>query len=319
MNYQFDKNLQFFVSELNRIDMEFRNGMRIDEALEGIKECIRESCVSCLEAEKEAGEALKALQVIFRDEIEPWFSQSWYMHRAFTKPRGYPGDFEILEGIYDQAIYASSGIGRLLDYYFLDTDLARAVMGRKNYCISVLEKHLSTYTEPTILDIACGPCRELREINKGLIGKPFHFHGIDNDQDALAHAAKKSVEAGIPEENLNFTKQNVLRLINPDNNIRLYGKYDLIYSVGLYDYLPDDILIRILNGTLAMLKEKGEYLVAFKDCNRYDKTEYQWHVDWHFYQRTEEDCTRLLQNTNARVVNSGRDESGIIQFFTLMT
>jgi extracellular factor (EF) 3-hydroxypalmitic acid methyl ester biosynthesis protein len=306
-----------FCDELIAIEKHFLSGIPIEKSVYKINESIRKSCAACADLELYASSDLKKLQTIFQNKIEPFFSQSWYMNRALTKPRGYPGDFEILEGIYDQTIFTPVGIGRLLDYYFLHTDLARAVMGRKNYCISILEKYLRTFPNPAILDIACGPCRELREIDPELMKKPFSFHGMDNDQDALAYAKEKAVEAGIPDENLRFTKQNVLRLINPENNIRLFGRYDLIYSVGLYDYLPDDILIRILNGTLAMLKENGEYVVAFKDCNCYDKTEYQWHVDWHFFQRTEEECCQLINKINPKIARLERDESGVILFFTL--
>lgn len=305
--------------ELEEIDNDFRSGLPLLDSVRRTKDSILKSCIKCAEIEKSRGSDIKELQKTFQHVIEPNFGQSWFMYRARAKPRGYPGDFEILEGIYNHQTKTNNGIGKVLDEYFLQTELAKAVTGRMNYCRKALGRWLSSQiiSEPDILNIACGPCRELRELDINCKERPFRYHGLDNDQAALDYAFEKSTNSGISRENLKFTKQNVLRLINPEYNIRNLGYYDLIYSVGLYDYLPDELLIRILKGTLVLLKETGEYLVAFKDSDKYDKTEYQWHVDWHFFQRTEQDCSQLLQTSGAKIVRLDRDESGIILLYTI--
>lgn len=76
MDHTYYQSLRFFISELTRIDMESRNGLHTGEALQRIKECIRKSCIFCLEAEEESGESLKELQVKFRDLIEPWLMET---------------------------------------------------------------------------------------------------------------------------------------------------------------------------------------------------------------------------------------------------
>lgn len=305
--------------ELEEIDKDYRTGLPLFDSVWRTKDSILKSCITCAEIELSQGSDIKELQKTFQNEIEPNFGQSWFMDRARTKPRGYPGDFEILEGIYNHQTKTNNGIGKVLDEYFLQTELAKAVTGRMNYCRKALGKWLSSQiiSEPDILNIACGPCRELRELDINCKERPFRYHGLDNDQAALDYAFEKSTNSGISRENLKFTKQNVLRLINPEYNIRNLGYYDLIYSVGLYDYLPDVLLIRILKGTLVLLKETGEYLVAFKDSDKYDKTEYQWHVDWHFFQRTEQDCNHLLKSAGAKIMHMDRDESGIILLYTI--
>lgn len=55
-----------------------------------------------------------------------------------------------------------------------------------------------------------------------------------------------------------------------------------------------------------------------KDCTKYDKSEYQWHVDWFFYQNNEEDCKNILKQLPVEIANIERDASGIIIFFTLV-
>jgi SAM-dependent methyltransferase len=308
-----------FCNELAGIESEFQSGLPAQIALNRLNESIKDSCISIGKLKLAENGNLKQLQTEFRESIQPWFSQSWFMNRALTKPRGYPGDFEILESIYNVAPKTANGIGKLLDEYFLQTDLAKAVRGRKEYCKTLIDKTITHATHTIrILDIACGPCRELREINDGFKQSPFQFVGLDYDQHALDYTQGKLLDAAISGEKFQLLKHNVLMLINPKRNVETLGMFDLIYSVGLYDYLPYDILASIINGTLPMLNKNGKYVIAFKDCNRYDKTEYQWHVDWHFYQRTEEDCIQLLDKVNADIIKIERDESGIILFFHLM-
>src|SRR5205814_1854847 len=103
---------------------------------------------------------LKATQARFREMIWPWFEKSWFMSRALSKPRGYPGDYELLTAIYDDET-KSTGIGAYLDRYFLNTTLARAVVARMQSVQEFLLDELARRRgDVTILNVASGACRE---------------------------------------------------------------------------------------------------------------------------------------------------------------
>jgi SAM-dependent methyltransferase len=304
--------------KLAALELDIEQGNKTPEdGVDIIVRLIRSSCTACSEVEENIESRILEMQEYLRDRIEPFFSQSWFMHRAVTKPRGYPGDYKILEAIYD-GNPKTHGLGKALDLYFLQSDLARAVRGRKNKCREIIRDFVPHHTDGSmrILDIASGPCRELHG-NGGNGLSPFKFVGIDNDEVALSYARNAVLKAGYDKNNFEFRKHNVLRLTSGEKNIDTFGKFDLIYSVGLYDYLPDKILLRVLKGSSEMLNENGRYVVAFKDCKRYDKNEYQWHVDWHFFPRTEEECRKIVTDSGMRIVKTERDETGIIIFYTL--
>jgi extracellular factor (EF) 3-hydroxypalmitic acid methyl ester biosynthesis protein len=90
----------------------------------------------------------------------------------------------------------------------------------------------------------------------------------------------------------------------------------LIYSVGLYDYLPDKVLKRLLTAQMNLLKPGGRMILAFKDAEAYDKTMYDWGCDWQFVKRTEPEVLDLLDDLGigADMVTPSRDQSGIILF-----
>src|SRR5262249_54042044 len=88
-----------------------------DATVEALTAAIDASLAVCAQLEKNlAGrdpKELKDIQLRYRESIWPWFGKSWYMQRALTKPRGYPGDFELLTSIYD-GMTRSLGLGGYL-------------------------------------------------------------------------------------------------------------------------------------------------------------------------------------------------------------
>jgi hypothetical protein len=137
---------------------------------------------------------------------------------------------------------------------------------------------------------------------------------IDADERALDYVGRHVVPAGKDLPDMHCVCYNALRLRSARNNIRKFGTCDIVYSIGLCDYLPDRALVPMISGLRDSLNDEGILYIAFKDANRYDKTEYQWHVDWHFYQRTEQDCRALFgaAGINGDSLQVTRDETGTI-------
>jgi hypothetical protein len=120
---------------------------------------------------------------------------------------------------------------------------------------------------------------------------------------------------------LQTVRYNALRTRSAKKNIELFGRVDVLYSAGLCDYLTDDTLIPMLSGWWDTLADGGVLYVAFKDAELYDKTPYQWHLDWHFYQRTQDDCWRLFREAgfDLPAMEMTRDATGIIMNFISRT
>lgn len=293
---------------------------REDDCLRELDEAIRRSRRACQRTETLIADdrtLLADVQQRFRQEIAEWFDRSWFMHRAKEKPRGYPGDYELLTGIYDRQP-KTRGFGGYLDLYFLRTTLARAVRARLKAAKMFLVREVARRRgDVAILNVACGPCREYVD---GLLHPSngrVHVTCIDADRQALEFVRAHVMTVGVDLPDMDCACYNALRMSSARNNIRKFGGCDIIYSIGLCDYIPDKHLVRMLRGLRDSLNRNGVLYVAFKDTKRYDKTEYQWHADWHFYQRTEEDCRELLQQGG--FVDGGlemtRDETGVIMNF----
>lgn len=289
-----------------------------DEFLRELTDAIHRSRIDCRVAEKAIGDdpvLLKSVQEEFRRIIGPYFDQSWFMQRAKAKPRGYPGDFEMLTAIYNGKT-KSTGFGGYLDLYFLKSDLARAVCARMAAIRSFLVREvLARTTKTSILNVASGPGREYTS-DFGSAVESVQLTCVDTDEAALEFLRSQVAESS-SEMDLSCVCYNALKMTSPEKNRLQFGSPDIIYSVGLCDYLPDRYLIRILDGWRQTAGENGIVYVAFKDALRYHAAEYQWHVDWHFYERTEEDCRKLFTQAGYDVdrMEVDRDDTGIIMNF----
>ena len=288
-----------------------------DDLLEKLTAAIHHSREACKAVECElTSEELKRAQERFRQEIAPWFDQSWFMQRAKLKPRGYPGDFETLTGIYEQ-LPKSKGFGRYLDRYFLKSDLARAVRGRLDGIQTFLIREtLHRAKRVSILDVASGPGREYAV--GFLSAKPgIALKCVDTDDQALEYL-RTHIDPNLQDSvELSCFRYNALKMSSAKANLATFGECDIIYSVGLCDYIPDRYLLRILEGWRESVSPDGIVYVAFKDSTQYVAAEYQWHVDWFFYERTEADCRELFARAgyDADRLQMFRDETGIIMNF----
>ena len=166
----------------------------------------------------------------------------------------------------------------------------------------------------SVLNVACGP---FREYTTG-IRVPNHCRlnvtCIDYDQEALDYVRALTAEPGTASPRVTCVRHNALRIGSSRANIEKFGCADIIYSVGLFDYLPDKHLVPLLAGLRESVNEDGVVYAAFKDCRRYDKTEYQWHLDWYFYERTEEEFMDLFAQAgyDMSALEVTRDSTGVI-------
>jgi SAM-dependent methyltransferase len=279
-----------------------------------------ESQAACARFEARHGgdpQVLKDVQDGFRRETAQWFERSWIAHRARSKPSGFAGDYEMLIKLYEEATPAR-GLGGYLDLCILDLPLARAVRARMKAAREFLVREIGSRNgNVRVLDIASGPCREYLQWPSNLGDARVEVIALDNDPLALAYV-NDHVACRLPKRiTLNATRYNAVRMRSAETTNRKFGKFDIIYSVGLFDYLPDDLLIDILGALPKSLAEGGVVYIGFKDTERYDKTPYQWHLDWFFFQRTKGDCLRLYERAGigTETVETFRDDTGIIMNF----
>lgn len=275
----------------------------------------------CAQFEKEVDDplAIKQAQVNFREKTHPLLSKSYFINRCRTWPQGHQGDFMTLELIYKN-MPMSDGLGYYLDRYAQAAPLGIGVRERVVKMRDLLKEGLRKRSNPKVLDVACGSCREVFELAPDIKASGAKFTCVDIDNAALNFALDRFAYAGLSEEHAELVQYNALRMFDLEIAQKEFGMQDIIYSIGFFDYLPDDFLVKLLSSLYLLLKPGGELIAAFKDVDCYPPQVYHWFVDWDgFLQRTERDFVRVFRDANipSSAISMTRVESGSIIFYSI--
>lgn len=206
--------------------------------------------------------------VVFRyafREIFPYVMRSRFAERAYFKPKGYAGDFMMIEMIYGNNPDGDGKLGRIIDKWCLASIPAMAVRGRRQLLADQLEKisdaKISGGGPINIMNLACGPNRELFDfIGRCNYSNAIEALCIDIDAEALQFTNQKTNT---------FTHGAAVRMMS-ENLIKWalnktdqdFGKQDIIYSSGLTDYLDRDLFLALINKCYDHLKPEGVLIVG---------------------------------------------------------
>lgn len=247
---------------------------------------------------RELGEAAQdgVGSYVFREAF-PYFMLSRMIDRSFSKPRGYAGDYYTIELIQLNEPSGDSRLGPLIDRHYLDSLPSRAVRNRRRFMTEALHTRWNAVAADrapfAVTSLAAGAGRELFDFMGNIPpDSPVSATFIDIDPQALTYGSHLAQESGIRNQVM-FAKENVIHLALGKGRTRLPPQ-DVIYSMGLLDYLKDKVVVRLLNWIHATLKPGGLVIVGNFAHDNPEKDFMDHILDWRLYHRSPDDMRRLF-------------------------
>ncbi len=282
-----------------------------DDPSPTIKEEHRETCFQILdsfnERLQEAGTLLQDSSVedyvwgfVFK-EIFPYFMRSRFAERVYFKPKGYAGDFLMIEMLYNNIPDGDGKLGKLVDHWCLGTSPAKAVRGRRvllrNLIKKFCERKRRTQNDPIrILNMGCGANREL-----------FDFFSECDYTDKIQATCVDADEGALDFTNryVNiFPHRATVRMLQ-DNVVKWglgrdkfnYGKQDIIYSSGLTDYLEKKVFQTLVSRCYEYLNPGGVLIIGNFGPNNPHRNFMDYIIHWKLIHRSEETLRELFAET----------------------
>ena len=233
----------------------------------------------------------------FRECVGQIMYKSVYAHRAFYKPKGYAGDYEMMNNVYHRELRGESLFAKCLQRYFVDEPAGQAVRNREVYMRSKIVEvlHQSGDKATKILSVASGPAFELQNLVKmGVNLEKAQFFILDQDLDALKFAQRRIQEAARGANvriNLNLLNLNIKQVIQnglPEQN------FDLIYSAGLFDYFTDPVAVYAATQLVKSTKAGGRVIIGNFSKDNPNQLAMELIMDWDLICRTKEDLMGLF-------------------------
>lgn len=207
-----------------------------------------------------------------RREIHPLMMCSPFMHRTFTKPLGYAGDYEMVNMILRDPWEGQNTYAKVINAVLLRTDVAQAHRNR----IEMLTEHLIAEARRVsglgqklrVLNVGCGPASEVcRFIERNALSDRVEFELVDFNQATLDYAEEKINQAIADHRrrtSVKFTHRSVHELLKQAARKKPVGEpnYDYVYCAGLFDYLGDRICGRLINFFYSQARPSGLVVVT---------------------------------------------------------
>lgn len=261
---------------------------------------------------------LKKCYEFLRLQVGHVFYKSPYGSRAFNKPRGYAGDFEMMNNVYFNELRGDSLFSKCVQRFFTDNPAGKAVRNRAVYLNHKISDALSRNKNSKILGVASGPAREIQKFffDDPVSASKCEIHLLDQDTEALKFSQKeifdicrsKGVKPNIHFHNLAI--KNIITEGLPLDN------FDLIYSSGLFDYFTDPVAQFAAKQLFNGLGEKGELIIGNFGSNNPAQFVMEALGDWYLIYRDEKKLAELYKaiTSNLRI----ESESEGVNLFAIL-
>jgi extracellular factor (EF) 3-hydroxypalmitic acid methyl ester biosynthesis protein len=232
----------------------------------------------CVEDPKQCHQALDELFLVLREVRSRINSKEWtqwildarkhpilqlihedpFTRRAYEKPRGYAGDAVMIDYIYGSEEYwpvpQASELGRQIFEYTTNSPAPEGVRARRAYVAKEIDKCADAIHRPHVLSLAAGNFREALLSSAVKRRKLGRIVALDSDAESLSEVGRCYGHLGIESKHT-----SVRQLFGNKHQL---GKYDLVYSTGLFDYLNQKSSCRLAANMFNMLNPGGKIIIA---------------------------------------------------------
>jgi extracellular factor (EF) 3-hydroxypalmitic acid methyl ester biosynthesis protein len=243
-----------------------------------------------------------------RKQLWNFIMCSPFMTRTNLKPRGYSGDSVMIKMIYDNQYEGHSTFGKLMHKHPAEHPAAQSVRNRRDLVTKLLSRKNSTDMKTNskkinVLSVACGPAFEIQDVlTTAEDCSKFHFTLLDQDDTALAEAGsqlsrlEKKLGAKIE---VDFLNESVRTMLATPKTDKMWGQFDYIYSMGLFDYLTTPAAKAVLAKLYQILKIGGQMAIGNFHISNPSRFYMEYWLDWVLYYRTEDELIGLLKNSHS--------------------
>jgi extracellular factor (EF) 3-hydroxypalmitic acid methyl ester biosynthesis protein len=218
-------------------------------------------------------------------DISVRMHQCPFTRHCYSKPRGYPGDAELIDFVYKHpdaraSIDTATSAGRTVLNVTVNVPACEAVRRRKEILARKVDEVANERSNAEVLAVACGHLREAESSLALKEGGIARLVATDQDQISLkkADSYRSTICSNIEVRNL-----TVRNLITAKHEL---GTFDLVYAAGLYDYLDARLAVRLTTTLFKLLKSGGRLLIPNFLTGLNQEAYMEVYMDWYLLYRT---------------------------------
>lgn len=258
--------------------------------------------------------------------LHPLIMRSPFPFRAFVKPLGYAGDYEMVNMMLRDPREGPTTYAEVVNTLYLRAGPAQAHRNRIKMLVDLLvsatERARVRDRPLRVLNVGCGPAVELENyiVSEDLYPDTY-INLIDFNQETLDYTKERianAVRTAKVRPSIDYTHLSVHELLRgaATNEQPAVGSgYDLVYCAGLFDYLSDRVCSRLLRLFYRLAAADG--VVAATNVHPRNSALYLMEhiLDWFLIYRDEQAMSGLAKGMGKQQVYC--DETGINVFLRI--
>lgn len=218
-----------------------------------------------------------------------------FLHRTYTKPLGYAGDYEMVNMICGNPFQGGTLFAKVLNFWFLQQAPAAAHRNRITFLVERIQEAALNAVRAgrvaQITSLGCGPAQEVQQfIRESELADRVHFRLVDFNQEtvnytaALLHTLKQRHHRRTQIEVVRKSVHQILKEAGRTGGPALDG-HDLVYCAGLFDYLTDQTCRRLTNILFESVLPGGMFISTNVDESNPRRLTMDYLMDWHLIYR----------------------------------
>ncbi len=262
-----------------------------------------------------------------RQRLHPLVLSAPFANRTVRKPRGYAGDYEIVNMIERDGFEGASLFAKVLHRWFVRQPPAQAHRNRIAWLANCIEKETHRVVRvgrpprpARVLNFACGPALEVQRFaTHSILANEAEFTLEDFDDEALAHCQKallKIFNSRRLDTMAVFKRKSIYQLVKESQTSGWPQKrFDLVYCAGLFDYLAENTCKQLMEIFYNLLSPGG--LLLATNVHSINPLHYGMDhlLDWHLIYRDEAQIRALAPSRSLpENVSVRADDTGVNLF-----
>ncbi len=229
-----------------------------------------------------------------------------FCRRAYEKPLGYAGDYELMNYVYSWQALGDTGFAKLIHRLGVRTAecVATRMVLARDAIVRMVERRRAAPGPLRVTSVGSGPAQEVQNVlEAGVPPRAVEFTLIDQDRDALSHAHSRiyphTMHPGA-RASVQCLHTSFANLITDRKLYESLPPQDLIYSLGLVDYLTERRAARVVAKLYGRLEAGGELLVgSMRRCETSPLWPMEYLCDWSLNYRSEQEMWSMIEGLDA--------------------
>lgn len=215
-------------------------------------------------------ETLREARLVSEALVTPYLVEAPVLRRAFEKPLGYPGDYVVMQHYFDNDFEGANSFGMVFNKITNEHPLSAGVRTRADWIAQLIRDRAERVNGSgplRVLSLGSGIGAEVGLVHSGAHGSdlPVQWTLIDQEDRALArayHNARKVSDAGAASPQVSCVNVSFAQIFSGDVAPDTWGNQDVIFSMGLFDYLRQPGASMLIAGLYSMLRDGGVVVIG---------------------------------------------------------